>query len=86
MISLRLALLFAATRHSASFTPARIAPSFSRFSNSALFSSDNDFDGFSSKVSGFVELIGFLFTKRDMKYDNNRTKVIKFDYFLFLLK
>lgn len=51
MISLRLALLFAATRHSASFTPARIAPSFSRFSNSALFSSDNDFDGFSSKVA-----------------------------------
>jgi len=41
----------AATRHSASFTPARIAPSFSRFSNSALFSSDNDFDGFSSKVA-----------------------------------
>jgi len=51
MISLRLALLFATTRHSASFTPARIAPSFSRFSNSALFSSDNDFDGFSSKVA-----------------------------------
>lgn len=51
MISLRLALLFATTRHSASFTPTRIAPSFSRFSNSALFSSDNDFDGFSSKVA-----------------------------------
>jgi len=51
MISLRLALVLAATRHSASFTPARIAPSFSRFSNSALFSSDNDFDGFSSKVA-----------------------------------
>ena len=52
MTSLRLALLFAATRHCASFTPSRIVtPSFTKFSNSALFSSDNDFDGFSSKVS-----------------------------------
>lgn len=52
MTSLRLALLFAATRHCASFTPSRIVtPSFTKFSNSALFSSDNDFDGFSSKVA-----------------------------------
>jgi len=51
MTSLRLALLFAATRHCASFTPSRITPVFGRYSNSALYSNDDDFDGFSSKVA-----------------------------------
>lgn len=50
MTSLRLVLLFAASRQCTSFTPSHI-PAFTRLSRSALFSSDNGFENFSSKVS-----------------------------------